>query len=734
MKLLGLNINSYKNKLILLISASFLLVILVIGFYAIIKFRKLRLKNSQEMIELIAENYADKISGIINQNYQLTQTIAASACIDNINMPQPASQKTPILKSLLPGNMQDDLVLTELFLFKNENTGGENPNKLHQFIYTDDKELITENRNISIEQTFVVPPEVARENETVFQSPDYIQVGKTKHFTYAVIAPLISNRKYLGYIRMFYSTSPINETINNAPQFRGQIRFIVASEKEYFIAVSDKKYLSGKDIRMSNTVEKGIYETVMDNTEISLSEEELTAFSKIEHPYSQKKWLLINYIGNKQIISELIGEIYQTLLMTAALILIALALIILSTFSFFKKLENYLFDTQKMAKGSNIPFSQNTEYSELNKLSEALNAIINRRKEIFETANAIQRDNYLRNLTPLSADDLVAPAINQINEKLQQIEAENDQRESENQIRNWQRKGQLEIAEIQRTGSNETEQLSFNLIRTLVKYTEALLGAIYIKRFENSGKAFLELTGAYAFDERRNLDVRFQLGESIVGTCAQEKKKIYLENLPDNYIKIGSGMGNSKPGFLGVFPIFSQEKLVAVSEIGFIKKPDEYKLSFIEQLGENIGAWLSAAENQKRTRKLLNISQEKTRELSEKEAELDSMLKAINRTVLTVQYAPNGKFISANDLYYETTGYSYEDLKDTNVLDLVKGHKEELLDIIEKVTRGESIEQSVTRYTKSGEPMHLKATYSPYYNSQGKITRVIFFGIKNQQD
>jgi methyl-accepting chemotaxis protein len=737
MKLLGININSYKNKLIFLISASLLLVILVIGIYALIRFRKITLDNSRETVELIAENYAEKISDLISRNYQLTNTLAASACINNDNIFESNSKNTPVFNILLSDKMPDDMILTELFLFENENgatnqnNNEKSPNKLHQFTYKQGKELITELRNISIEQNFVVPPEVARDGETVFQSPKHIQAGKNKHFSYAVIAPLIKDRKYAGYIRMFFSVEPIYETINKVTQFRGQIRFIIASEKEYFIAVSNKKYLSGKDIRMSNTAEGAIFQAVISDTKISESGNKLTAFSKIEHPYSPKKWLLINYIPNEKIIAELIGEIYKTVLMAAAIILIALTLIILNTLNFFKKLENYLLSTEKMAKGSNISFKGNTEYTELNRLSQALNAIIDRRKEIYETANAIQHDNYLRNLEALSDDDLTAPAINQINKKLQQIEAENDQRETENEIRNWQRKGQLEIAEIQRTGSNETEDLSFNLIRTLVKYTEALLGAIYIKRFENSGKAYLELSGAYAFEERRNLDTRFQLGESIVGTCALEKKKIYLDNLPDNYIKIGSGMGSGKPSFLGVFPIFSQEKLVAVSEIGFMKRPEEYKLNFIEQLGENIGAWLSAAENQKRTRKLLNISQEKTRELSEKEAELDSMLKAINRTVLTVQYAPDGKFISANELYYETTGYNYDDLKDTNVLDLVKDQKEELIEIIEKVTRGESIEQSVTRYTKSGEAMHMKATYSPYYNSEGKITRVIFFGIKD---
>ena len=737
MKLLGINIKSYKNKLIFITGASFLLVIFIIGIYAVVKFRNLTLKNSRETVELIAENYAEKISNIISRNYQLTNTLAASACMDNNSIFQSDSKNTPIFKSLQSDKMPDDLILTELHLFKNNNGAGsqnndeQSLNALHQYTYTHNKELISEMRNVSIEQNFVVPPEVARNGETVFQSPKHIQIGNNKHFSYAVIAPLINDRKYAGYIRMFFSVEPIYETINKAAQFRGQIRFIIASEKEYFIAVSNKKYLSGKDIRMSNTAEGDLYEAVMTDTEISESDNKLTAFSKIEHPYSPKKWLLINYVPNKKIIAELIGEIYRTVSMAAALILIALGLIILNTLNFFKKLENYLLRTEKMAKGSNISFDENTGYSELNKLSQALNAIIDRRKEIYETANAIQHDNYLRNLEALSDDDLTAPAINQINEKLQQTEAENEQRETENEIRNWQRKGQLEIAEIQRTGSNETEDLSFNLIRTLVKYTEALLGAIYIKRYENSGKAFLELTGAYAFEERRNLDVRFQPGETVVGTCALEKKKIYLENLPDNYIKIGSGMGSSKPGFLGVFPIFSQEKLVAVSEIGFMKRPEDYKLNFIEQLGENIGAWLSAAENQKRTRKLLNISQEKTRELSEKEAELDSMLKAINRTVLTVQYAPDGKFISANELYYETTGYNYDDLKDTNVLDLVKDQKEELMEIIEKVTHGKSIEQSVTRYTKSGEAIHMKATYSPYYNSEGKITRVIFFGIKN---
>ena len=64
----------------------------------------------------------------------------------------------------------------------------------------------------------------------------------------------------------------------------------------------------------------------------------------------------------------------------------------------------------------------------------------------------------------------------------------------------------------------------------------------------------LKLLASYAYKERKNIDNRFKLGEGLVGQCALEKEKILLTDVPSDYIKITSGLGEAKPLNIIVLP------------------------------------------------------------------------------------------------------------------------------------------------------------------------------------
>ena len=450
--------------------------------------------------------------------------------------------------------------------------------------------------------------------------------------------------------------------------------------------------------------------------------------------FSNKEWILVSYISHKRIINKLVSNINNSVILAAVLMFLGLGITIVIIRLFFLRFNNTVVRIEKTAAGQTDFFDEKYFEQDLVRITKALNNIIVRRKEIFEVLQAIAEGDYTKKIKIRSSNDEIAVTLNVVILKLQEIEIKNKKQQEEHEIRNWQRKGQIAAADIQRTSNNETEELSFNIIRSIVRYTDAQLGAIYVKREDDSKQEYMVMSGSYAFEEKRNIKVKFGFGQGVVGTCAQEEKKILMENIPDNYLTIGSGLGSSKPGFIAVFPVFSQEKIVAVFEIGFIKRPEEYKLSFIEQLSNSIGAWLSATENLKESENLLRLSQEKTLELSEAEAELNSFLRAVNNAVYTIQYDPDGSFINANDLYLSRIGYERKELEGTNVLDMVKDKKDELKEIIDKVMQGQLIEQEVVRYTKSGQSIEMRASYSPFYNSDGEITSIIFFGFEENQN
>jgi len=60
----------------------------------------------------------------------------------------------------------------------------------------------------------------------------------------------------------------------------------------------------------------------------------------------------------------------------------------------------------------------------------------------------------------------------------------------------------------------------------------------------------------------------------------------------------------------------------------------------------------------------------------------------------------------------------------------VKTEREELETVIKNVsTTGEFYEKEMKRFTKSGDVRWLWSTYTPYYNYEGKITKILYFAI-----
>ena len=65
----------------------------------------------------------------------------------------------------------------------------------------------------------------------------------------------------------------------------------------------------------------------------------------------------------------------------------------------------------------------------------------------------------------------------------------------------------------------------------------------------------LKLLSSYAYKERKNLANQFRLGEGLVGQSALEKQRILLTEVPSDYIRISSGLGEAPPLNIIVLPI-----------------------------------------------------------------------------------------------------------------------------------------------------------------------------------
>ncbi len=132
----------------------------------------------------------------------------------------------------------------------------------------------------------------------------------------------------------------------------------------------------------------------------------------------------------------------------------------------------------------------------------------------------------------------------------------------------------------------------------------------------------LTLLAGYAYDKPGEVSPRFALGEGLVGQCALEKQRILLTNVPENFIRVSSGLGSASPTELMVLPIVFEGQVKAVLELASFDHFNPTHQAFLDQLTESIGIVLNTIEANMRTEDLLTQSQSLAQELQSRQEEL----------------------------------------------------------------------------------------------------------------
>ncbi|HEY9845711.1 MAG TPA: HAMP domain-containing protein, partial [Candidatus Caenarcaniphilales bacterium] len=170
-------------------------------------------------------------------------------------------------------------------------------------------------------------------------------------------------------------------------------------------------------------------------------------------------------------------------------------------------------------------------------------------------------------------------------------------------------------------GQRDLEAVSKLILSELAPLVSAQHGVFYLMD-GNSPQPLLKLLSTYAYRERKHLANQFHLGEGLVGQCALEKERILLSEIPDNYVKISSGLGEATPLNAVVLPVLFEGHVTAVIELASFQRFNEIHLNFFDQLTESIAIVLNTIAASMRTEELLKQSQSMAEELRTRQKEL----------------------------------------------------------------------------------------------------------------
>ncbi|MBB5619875.1 CheY-like chemotaxis protein/signal transduction histidine kinase/CHASE3 domain sensor protein [Pedobacter cryoconitis] len=188
----------------------------------------------------------------------------------------------------------------------------------------------------------------------------------------------------------------------------------------------------------------------------------------------------------------------------------------------------------------------------------------------------------------------------------------------ENKQKNWLLSGASAINESMR-GEQETDELSTHIITELCTYLAASVGALYLF---NPNRQTLQLSGAYAYQVKKGKIREIELGEGLVGQVALEKRSKQLNDVPSDYLKISSGLGDTAPKTIVIIPVLFEEETIAVIELGLSAEPDEIVNLFLSTITESIGVGINSAVARAQLRDLFMQTQQQAEELESQQEEL----------------------------------------------------------------------------------------------------------------
>ncbi|MGN7610496.1 HAMP domain-containing protein [Magnetococcales bacterium HHB-1] len=242
--------------------------------------------------------------------------------------------------------------------------------------------------------------------------------------------------------------------------------------------------------------------------------------------------------------------------------------------------------------------------------------LTNQVRAIADVATAVTQGDLTRAID-IEAQGEIEELSNNINTMIASLQKTT----SENENINWLQTGIGQLNDVMR-GEQEVADLASKVVSQLAKYLGAQIGTVYLFGSENTEQASFKLIGSYAYSRRKGDITTLKPGEGLAGQAILEKKPILVEGIPENYIRIGSSLGDTAPTAVLATPFLFEGEVKGVIELGFLTPPGDQAMQLIGQVMDSIAIGFDSALSRTQLNATLKQSQSLAEELQTQQEEL----------------------------------------------------------------------------------------------------------------
>ncbi len=260
--------------------------------------------------------------------------------------------------------------------------------------------------------------------------------------------------------------------------------------------------------------------------------------------------------------------------------------------------------------------------SEFTVVTHNLNSLFSYLRTLTAVSGRILNKDFTSDFKPLSLEDELGNALVNLQENQRKAIEEEQKRKDEDEQRKWTSDSIARINDILRASGNDLTELGYELIESLVELTGSCIGGLFVLNNEDPANIFTEMVAAYAYDRRKQMQKRMGINEGLIGRCIIEKETIYITDVPQGYIRVKTGLGESDPRSLLIVPLHLNGSIYGVLELASFGPYQDHIIRFTETAGENIATSLSKVMVNLRTASLLEQTRQQAEEMSAQEEEM----------------------------------------------------------------------------------------------------------------
>ena len=182
----------------------------------------------------------------------------------------------------------------------------------------------------------------------------------------------------------------------------------------------------------------------------------------------------------------------------------------------------------------------------------------------------------------------------------------------------WLRSAQGElVGEL--VGELSAPDMGRKILAFFSRHLGTSVGAIYVR--ERHGP--LRRAASYGFSSAAEATPQvFSPTESLIGQAAAERRRMLIDPIDADYLKVNSGLGEMAPKAVLLLPVASSGMVNGVVELGLPGALDERGTQLVDMVADDIGTSLAAARYREQLQEVLAETQQLNEELQVQQEEL----------------------------------------------------------------------------------------------------------------